>query len=117
MGRRIGRFIQIDDSIPDIVEKRPFEGRVSSRERGIVTSSHVELVVVLEKDGPFGGIQGRGERLRFDKEIGGGLLVTKGGEGEGVVGRDGLRVVLVLHGFALLLPVCGRHGNSREAGR
>lgn len=103
MRGRIGRLVQVDDSIPDIIIKGAFERRMASRDRGVVTSADIELVVILEQDGPFGGVEGRSMRLGLDEVMGGSLLVAKGREG--VVGDEAflLKLDILFLSYSLLL--------------
>lgn len=103
MGGRIGRLVQVDDSIPDIIIKGAFERRMASRDRGVVTGADIELVVIFEEEGPFGGVEGRSMRLGLDEVMGGSLLVAKGREG--VVGDEAflLKLDVVFLGCSLLL--------------
>lgn len=69
MGGGIGGFVEVEDAVTDVVLERAFEGGMAGGERRVVASSDVEAVVVLEQDGPLGGVQGRGEGLGFDKVV------------------------------------------------
>lgn len=70
MRRRVGGLIEIDDAVPDVVDERPLKRRVTGGERGVVSGSYVEAVVVLEEDRPLGSVNGGCETLGLDHEIG-----------------------------------------------
>eukprot|EP01085_Mycamoeba_gemmipara_P002502 Mycagemm_TRINITY_DN9666_c0_g2::TRINITY_DN9666_c0_g2_i1::g.2502::m.2502 type:complete len:129 gc:universal TRINITY_DN9666_c0_g2_i1:391-5(-) len=67
--RRVRRLIEIDDTIAYVVIEGALQRRVTVREWCVVTSAHVQLVVVLQKQGPLSTIKCRGDALGLDEEI------------------------------------------------
>ena len=49
----VGRLVQVYDSQPDILGDGPLQGSRACWDWGIVAGLHVQLVVVLEQEGPF----------------------------------------------------------------
>jgi hypothetical protein len=47
MGRGIRGLIEVNDSVADIVVNVSLEGRGSSRNRSVMTSAHIQFVIVL----------------------------------------------------------------------
>lgn len=43
----VTRLVEVNDSISDVLQKRPLQWCVSARDGRVVTRAHVELVVVL----------------------------------------------------------------------
>ncbi|EOA24056.1 hypothetical protein CARUB_v10017275mg [Capsella rubella] len=69
--RRIRGFIEIDDTVPDIFLKRTFERGVTGADWSVVTGTDVELVVVLEEDGPLRSVDCWSETLWLDHVVSG----------------------------------------------
>ena len=44
---RVTRLVEVNDSISDVLQKRPLQWRVSARNGRVMTRAHVELVIVL----------------------------------------------------------------------
>lgn len=53
MGTGIGRFIQVDDTVFEIIFERSLKGGGSSRNGGIVSGEDIHLVVIFEEEGPI----------------------------------------------------------------
>lgn len=71
MGGRVGGFIEIENAVPDVFGEWALERGVSGGERGVVSGSYVEAVVVLEEDWPLGCVYGWREALWLDQVVDG----------------------------------------------
>jgi hypothetical protein len=50
--RGVGRLVQIDDTRLDVLLQRTLQRRVTGRNRRVVTSANVQLVIVLRNTIP-----------------------------------------------------------------
>ena len=112
MGGRVGRLVEVDDAVAEVLGEGALERRVAGGERGVVAGADVEAVVVLEEERPGGGVEGRHQGLGLD-EVAVGLLLClserrRVGRGGGIV----LRLVLLLLRFGML-GGGGRDGRRR----
>lgn len=56
--RGIRGFVEIDDTVFQVLSQRPLQRRVARRERRVVTGSYVEAAVVLQQQRPRGSVEG-----------------------------------------------------------
>lgn len=66
---RVSRFIEVDNTIPDVLSEGAFERRVARGKWRIVSCSNVKAVIVLEENRPFGGVNRWSEALWFNEII------------------------------------------------
>lgn len=59
MRARIGWLIKIDDTVLEVLLKRPFEWCRAGRNRSIMRGEYIHLIIVLEQEWPFCRVQAR----------------------------------------------------------
>jgi hypothetical protein len=66
VGRRVGRFVKIDDSVLEVLGQRTVQRGRRHGDRGVVRSSHIQLIVILKirKGVGFGVLLGAGASWR-----------------------------------------------------
>uniref|UniRef100_A0A0A0LVL6 Uncharacterized protein n=1 Tax=Cucumis sativus TaxID=3659 RepID=A0A0A0LVL6_CUCSA len=69
MRRRISWFIKIENAIPDILSKRPFERQITRRQWSVMTSTYIKTVIVFQKNRPLRGVDRRSKTLRLDHKV------------------------------------------------
>ena len=69
VGRWVSGLVEIDNTVLDVLLERALERGVTGGERGVVSGSHVEAIVVLEEDRPLRGVNGWSEALGLDHEV------------------------------------------------
>lgn len=87
VGRWVSGFVEIEDTVPDVVGERALERGVTVGKRRVVSGSYIEAVVVLQENRPLRGVDRGSEALRLDDVVfaGGVVVVVVGGEGCGVI--------------------------------
>lgn len=73
MRRRVGRLVEVDHSIPDVLLQLALQRGAPARDGRVVRRSALELVVVAEQQGPLRRVQSRLAGLGPDHVLGGGL--------------------------------------------
>ena len=63
---RVGRLVEVDDAILQVLLERPLERRVARRDGRVVPRPHGELVVVLEEQRPRRRVERGRRRARLD---------------------------------------------------
>ena len=69
MGTGVGRFVEIDDSVLQVVFKGPFKGSGACGDWSIVVGENVHFMVVFEEEGPFGAVKGGILIGRLDQKL------------------------------------------------
>ncbi|URE22934.1 hypothetical protein MUK42_17056 [Musa troglodytarum] len=118
MGGRVGGLVEVEDAVAEVLRERPLQRGVPGGERRVVAGADIEAVVVLEEDRPRRGVDGRGERLGFDKVVLV-LVSTKasGGdkrEGGALYAAIGGGLLIVLLFLPLLLVIVGGGGRRSD---
>ena len=99
VGGGVGRLVEVDDAVAEVLGDGALQRGVAGGERGVVAGADVEAVVVLEEERPGGGVEGRDQGLGLDHVAVGLRLGLR--QRRGVGGGDIL-------GLALLLLEIGR---------
>ena len=108
VGGRVGGLVEIEDAVLEVIGEGALQRGVTGRDWGVVSGSYVEAVVVLEEDRPLGGVEGWGEALGFDHEVGGVFLSWLGAVGIGMLVL--LLLLLVGERWVELRHGCGGFG-------
>jgi len=58
MGRRVDRLVQIDDAVQQMLLQSTSQGTATMGQRHVVTRADVQLVVILQQQRPFAGVDG-----------------------------------------------------------
>mmetsp|Transcript_24263 Transcript_24263/g.52200 ORF Transcript_24263/g.52200 Transcript_24263/m.52200 type:complete len:369 (+) Transcript_24263:459-1565(+) len=66
---RVSRLVEVHHTIADVLLQWALQRGVARGDRGVMPRPHVQLVVVLQQQRPFGRIELRHGRLRLDEKI------------------------------------------------
>ena len=48
VGGRVGRFVEVDDPVSNVLLKRSLQRRATSRNRSVMPSANMQFVIVLD---------------------------------------------------------------------
>jgi hypothetical protein len=68
VGGRVGGFVEVHDTIANVLLEGAAKRGRTTRDGSVVAGTNVELVVVLQKKRPVGGVKSWDRRLRLDSE-------------------------------------------------
>eukprot|EP00983_Pelagomonas_calceolata_P041269 1137998-Pelagomonas_calceolata.AAC.8 len=52
----VGGLVQVHTAVGHVLLERTLEGRIAGGDGGVVPGTHIQLVIVLEQEGPLGGV-------------------------------------------------------------